>query len=107
VGQYFVRDDPVLGPGNNSFNGTFLYRLNENWAARIAENFDAKTGTLQEQDYTIYRDLRSWTAALTFRALNNQSSGQEYAVAVTFSFKAFPRLALGQDTVNPASLIGY
>ncbi len=107
VGQYFLRDDPVLGPGNDSFNGTFLYRLNENWAGRIAETFDAKTGTLQEQDYTIYRDLRSWTAALTFRALDNQSSGHDYAVAVTFSFKAFPRFALGQDTVNPASLVGY
>jgi lipopolysaccharide assembly outer membrane protein LptD (OstA) len=107
LGQYFVRDDPVLGPGSDSFNGTFFYRLNENWGTRISENFDAKTGTLQEQDYTIYRDLRSWTAALTFRALNNQSSGQEYAVALTFSFKAFPRFALGQDTVTPASLVGY
>jgi lipopolysaccharide assembly outer membrane protein LptD (OstA) len=107
LGQFFLRDDPVFGTGNDLFNATFFYRLNENWGARVAENFDAKTGTLEEQDYSIYRDLRSWTAALTFRALDNLSNGHEYAVAVTFSFKAFPRFALGQDTVNPSSLIGY
>ncbi len=64
---------------------------NENWGTRLAHYFDAKTGTLEEQDYTIYRDMRSWTAALTFRALNNQSSGRDLTVAATFSFKAFPR----------------
>ena len=64
--------------------------------------FDAKTGMLQEQDYSIYRDLRSWTAAITFRELNSQSSGRDFGVAVTFSLKAFPRFGLGQDTVSAA-----
>jgi lipopolysaccharide assembly outer membrane protein LptD (OstA) len=107
VGQFFLRDNTVFGTGNDLFNATFFYRLNENWGARIAESFDAKSGTLEEQDYTIYRDLRSWTAALTFRALDNQQNGHDYAVAVTFSFKAFPRFSLGQDTVNDSTLIGY
>jgi LPS-assembly protein len=107
VGQFFLRDDPVLGTGSDTVNGTFFYRLNENWGARVAEYYDMKTGTLQEQDYSIYRDLRSWTAALTFRALDNTTSGHEYGVAVTFSFKAFPRFSIGQDSVSPASLVGY
>jgi lipopolysaccharide assembly outer membrane protein LptD (OstA) len=107
LGQFFLRNDPVFGVGNDLFNATFFYRLNENWGARVQENFDAKTGTLQEQDYSIYRDLRSWTAALTFRALDNISTGHDYGVAVTFSFKAFPRFGLGQDTVNAGPLVGY
>jgi LPS-assembly protein len=107
LGQFFLRDDPVLGPGSDTINGTFFYRMNENWGARVAEYYDMKNGTLQEQDYSIYRDLRSWTAALTFRALDNTTSGHEYGVAVTFSFKAFPRFALSQDSVSPASLVGY
>ena len=69
--------------------------------------FDAITGKLQEQDYSIYRDMRSWTAALTFRVLNSVSGGQEFSVGFTFSFKAFPRFGLGHDAVNAASLIGY
>ena len=68
---------------------------------------DATSGTMQEQDYTIYRDLRSWTAALTFRALDNLTTGREYGVAISFSLKAFPRFGVGQDSVNVSPLIGY
>ncbi len=107
LGQFFLRNDPVYGIGNDLFNATFFYRLDENWGARIAADYDAKTGTLEEQDYTIYRDLRSWTAALTFRALDNVTTGHDYGVAVTFSFKAFPRFSVGQDTVNASPLVGY
>ena len=108
VGQFFLRDNPATwGTGNNLITSAMFYRLNENWGCRLAHFFDARTGTLEEQDYTIYRDLRSWTAALTFRALNNGPNGHEFAVAATFSFKAFPRFRLGDDTVNAASLVGY
>ena len=75
--------------------------------ARVYPNISTpNTATLQEQDYTLYRDMRSWTAALTFRTLNNQANGHEFAVAATFSFKAFPRFKQGDDTGNAASLIG-
>jgi hypothetical protein len=62
---------------------------------------------LQEQDYAIYRDLRSWTVALTFRERDDLVNGRDYSVAFTFSLKAHPRMALGQDTVNHSSLFGY
>src|SRR5262249_29978398 len=69
VGHYFLRDDltssPIaLGPGNNVLSSTMFYRLNENYGFRMAHYFNARTGTLQEQSYSLYRDLRSWTAAL-------------------------------------------
>ena len=44
---------------------------------------------MQEQDYAIYRDLRSWTAALTFRVRNNPGAPQDFTVAFTFWLKAF------------------
>jgi len=62
---------------------------------------------LQEQDYTIYRDLRSWTAGLTFRALNNLSNGKDYTVAFSFSLKSLPKFGLGADSVRSAALVGY
>lgn len=107
VGHLYLRSGPIFGQGDNLFTSIFFYRFNENWGTRIAHYFNADTGSLQEQDYTIYRDLRSWTAALTFRELNNLSNGKDYAVAFTFSFKSFPHFAPGQDTVHASPLITY
>lgn len=107
LGHLYLRNGPIFGTGDNLFTSIFFYRFNENWGTRFAHYFDANHGVLQEQDYTIYRDFRSWTAALTFRALNNLGNGKDYTVAFTFSFKSFPRFALGQDTVRSATLVGY
>jgi hypothetical protein len=81
-------------------------RLNENWATRIAQRFEARDGTLEEQYYTIYRDLRSWTAGLTFRIRDNRSAPSDFGVAVTFSLKAFPRLGSGREREAPSLLLG-
>ncbi len=107
VGQFFLRAGPIFGQGEDLITSTFYYRLNENWGTRISHNFDATTGTMQEQYYTLYRDLRSWTAALTFRVLNNVGRAPDYTIAATFSLKARPKFGLGQDTVAPPTLVGY
>ena len=82
VGQFYLRDDlsdspTALGVGNNLFTSTMLFRLNENWGFRGFHMFEARTGTMQEQDYSIYRDLRSWTAALTFRVRKGVAGGSQ------------------------------
>jgi LPS-assembly protein len=108
VGHYFLRNEPQFGGiGADLITSTFYYRFNDNWGARISHQFDATSGTMQEQYYTLYRDLRSWTAGLTFRIEQNVGGSRDYTVAFTFSLKAFPRFGLGQDTVNSATLIGY
>jgi lipopolysaccharide assembly outer membrane protein LptD (OstA) len=110
-GQFYVRpdlsDSPTsLGEGNNLFLSTIYYRLNENWGLRASHRFSAVNGQMQEQDYSIYRDMRSWTAALTFRVLNNVNGQQDVGVAFTFSLKAAPRFPLGADTGRPTWLWG-
>ncbi|HZV34329.1 MAG TPA: LPS assembly protein LptD, partial [Verrucomicrobiae bacterium] len=107
IGHLYLRQGPIFGTGDNLFTTILFYRFNENWGTRVAEYFDANHGVLQEQDYSIYRDFRSWTAALTFRALNNLGVNKDYTVAFSFSFKSFPRFGLGQDTVRAAPLVGY
>jgi hypothetical protein len=111
LGQFYVRPDlsgspTALGAGNNLFLSTIYYRLNENWGLRASHRFSAVDGTLQEQDYSIYRDMRSWTAALTFRVLNNVNGQEDFGVAFTFSLKALPRFPLGADTGRPTWLWG-
>jgi lipopolysaccharide assembly outer membrane protein LptD (OstA) len=107
LGHRYVRDDPVFGVGNNLFITTIYYRLNENWATRISHHFEARDGTMEEQYYTVYRDLRSWTAALTLRVRDQRTGPMDFTVAFTASLKASPRFALGTDRVKPSMLLGY
>jgi hypothetical protein len=94
-----------LGQGNNLFTSDLFYRLNENWGVRASHRFEARDGRLEEQAYTLYRDLRSWTAALTFRVLDNPTGPEDFTVAFTFSIKAFPHYGLHGDSVRPAALL--
>ncbi|MEY2428685.1 MAG: LPS-assembly protein [Verrucomicrobiota bacterium] len=95
-----------LGQGNSLIASTFFYRLNENWGFRASHHFETRDGRMEEQYYTIYRDLRSWTAGLTFRFRDNRVGPDDFTVAFTFSLKAFPRFGLGSDTVRPYFLLG-
>lgn len=111
LGHWYLRDDfsprpTALGQGNNRFIATFYYRLNENWAFRTTQHFEARDGRWEEQFYTIYRDFRSWTGALTFRVRDNRTGADDYTVAFTLSLKARPRFGLGEDAVQPERLLG-
>ena len=112
VGQFYLRDDlsgspTALGAGNNLFTSTLLLRLNENWGLRASQMFEAQhrnhAGT---ESYSIYRDMRSWTAALTFRVLNGTGGPRDIMVAFTFSFKASPRYGRGPEVGTPYWLLG-
>jgi LPS-assembly protein len=111
LGHYYLRDAPLttstgLGQGNNLITSSMYYRVNENWGLRATHHFEARNGRMQEQFYSIYRDLRSWTAALTFRLRDNGTGPEDFTVAFTFSLKAHPRFGLGSDSVRPYSLLG-
>ena len=109
--RYLMNNDPEFLtapgqslPGHNLVGVSARYRLNENWGVHIAERFEAQNGTLQEQDYTLYRDLRSWTGALTFRVTEGVGQPADFTVALTLSLKAFPRFPLGSDSDRPQDL---
>jgi lipopolysaccharide assembly outer membrane protein LptD (OstA) len=108
IGHRYLKDAPALyGIGNNLIISRFYYRLNENWAVRASHHFEARDGTMEEQYYTIYRDLRSWTAGLTFRLRDSRGvRPDDFTVALTFSLKAFPRYKLGRDSDQPSYLLG-
>ncbi len=110
VGQFYLRDNYQPAPegwgqGNNGFMSSILYRFNQNWAVRATQYYDAREGQMEEQSYTVYRDLRSWTAALSFRLRNQDDGENDFTVAFTFSLKAFPRYPLGKDVLRPYSLL--
>jgi lipopolysaccharide assembly outer membrane protein LptD (OstA) len=108
LGHRYLREDPALGPdsGNSLIYTALYYRLNEDWGFRASQRYEARDGTLEEQQYTIYRDFRSWTGALSFRIRDNRVGPTDYGVAVTFSLKAVPRYKLGDDRNKPSLLLG-
>lgn len=91
---------------NNNITSTLFVRLGDNWGARMTDNYNAVSGRLQEQFYTLYRDLRSWTSALTFRVTNDEGSSANYTIALTLSLKAAPSMGLGEDVANRYRLVG-
>jgi lipopolysaccharide assembly outer membrane protein LptD (OstA) len=111
ISHFYLRDQfnglPTdLGEGSSYLTSTLFYRLNENWGFRASHRYDVRAGRMDEQAYTVYRDFRAWTAALTFRVRRNLTGSDDYGVAFTFSVKAFPRFNLGADAVRPYSLLG-
>ena len=92
--------------GADYLTSVFYYRLDDNWGYRMEDDYNAATGHLQQQMYTIYHDMRSWTAAIIFRVIDNTTGPTDYTVAFTFSLKATPSTHLGQDTVTGSHLLG-
>ena len=91
---------------DNFISSTLFYRVNDNWGLRATHNYNAANGRLQEQFYTIYRDLRSFTGALTFRVLNAPNQASDFTIAFSISLKASPSTRVGEDSVNPYHLVG-
>ena len=107
-GHRYLRQSPELGfdPGHDLLLSSLYYRLNENWGVRFSHHYELNDRVLQEQYYTIYRDFRSWTGALTFRIRDNQTGTLDYSVGFTFQLKAFPRFKPGADRNQPSLLLG-
>ena len=109
VGYWYLRGGMW---GNSSWTenkvvtSTVFVRVGDNWGARMTHNYNAVSGRLQEQFYTLYRDLRSLTGALTFRVANNTGSQPDYTIAFQLSLKASPSMGVGEDAVNRFRLVG-
>jgi LPS-assembly protein len=113
VGYYYLmNNDPEFRaeglnfPGHNLIAFDAYYRMNENWAARVSDVYEAQNGTMEQQLYTVYRDLRSWTAALTVAVTQGPGQPTDLSVVLTFSLKAFPRYSLNRENDRPGLLLG-
>jgi len=106
ISHWYLRDG-FISPDENNFIASTLYlRLDDNWGFRASHTFNALSGILQEQAYTVFRDLRSWTAALTFRVEDNAGSSTDFTVAFSLSLKAVPATHVGEDALSSYHLVG-
>jgi LPS-assembly protein len=68
------------------------YRINDNWGIGIREQYEGATGILEEQRFSIYRDLTSWVASVG-AIIRDNGGVKEYGFLLTFTLKALPKLS--------------
>lgn len=92
VGTSYINHSPIFASGNSLYLGLF-YRMNEHWQFHGQENFEATTGRLLNQQYTITRDLDSWQLALSY-ADSGFNGTSDRSIFFTLTLKAFPQYQL-------------
>jgi lipopolysaccharide assembly outer membrane protein LptD (OstA) len=68
------------------------YRINDNWGVGVSEQYEGTTGVLEQQRYSIYRDLTSWVASVG-AIIRDNGGVKEYGVLLTFTLKALPKFS--------------
>jgi LPS-assembly protein len=89
LGHRYLNENPFFSHSSLFVVGGY-YRLNDNWGVALQEQYEATTGILEQQRYSIYRDLTSWVASLGAVIRDNEGV-KEYGVLLTFTLKAFPK----------------
>jgi hypothetical protein len=93
ISHNYLQSNPFFQDSSEVSLYSYL-RLNDNWGFSMYEDYQFKTGTLNQQTYAIHRDLSSWVGALGLNIKNNGSGKQQIAVVVSFTLKDLPRFGL-------------
>jgi LPS-assembly protein len=70
------------------------WRLNENWSIGQRLSWEANIGRIQEQRYSIYRDLSAWIIGFTVGYIDNGPGGNEFLTYLSVTLKAFPQATI-------------
>jgi LPS-assembly protein len=104
IGHQYLQSNPFYQDTSELSFYTYL-RLNDDWGFSIYEDYQFKTGMLNQQTYALHRDLSSWVGALGLNITNNGSGKTQIALVLTFTLKDLPRFALPIN-LNIGSAIG-
>jgi len=88
-GHRYLNDNPFFDNSSLFVVGGY-YRINDNWGIGAQEQYEAATSTLEEQRYSIYRDLSSWVASAG-GVIRDNNGVKEYGLLFTITLKAFPK----------------
>ncbi len=89
LGHRYLQGNPYFLDSSQYTIGGY-YRINDNWGVGAYGVYEATTNIVEQQRYSIYRDLTSWVASVGAIVANN-GSVKEYGVLLTFTLKAFPK----------------
>src|SRR6266480_671639 len=100
VGHRYLNGNPFFVNSSLFVVGGY-YRIDDNWGIGAQEQYEATSKTLEEQRYSIYRDLSSWVASLG-GVIRDNNGVKEYGLLFTVTLKAFPKFGFDLN-FDPAS----
>lgn len=104
IGHQYLQSNPNYVDSSELSFYTYL-RLNENWGFSVYEDYEFKTGMVNQQTYAVHRDLSSWASSIGLNITNNGSGKHQIALVVTFTLKDLPRFGLPIN-LNVGNAIG-
>jgi hypothetical protein len=88
----YLNSHPIL-QDSNLLGFSIFHRISEEWGFQIFHRWEFDDGVLEDQRYTINRNLGAWNMSFGgFRRDNRVRS--EYGVLLGFSLNAFPQVNL-------------
>lgn len=99
-GHRYLNNNPFFDNSSLVVVGGY-YRFDDNWGVGVQEQYEATTHVLQQQRYSLYRDLSSWVASVG-AVIRDNGGVNEYGVLLTFTLKAFPKFGFDLN-FDPAS----
>ena len=88
LGQQFLNNNPYF-PNSSLTTYRLYYRIGENWAVGAGGRYEFSDRTLENQTYTIYRDLTSFVGSISAVANNNRGV-RDVGFLLTFTLKDLP-----------------
>ncbi len=104
INHEYIQGNPLFTDSSYLIVGAYR-RIDDNWGVSGLVAYEFETGLLQTQRYSIHRDLSSWIASLTFDVLNNGGGQITYGIALTFTLKDMPQIAL-PVSFDPSEIAG-
>ena len=83
-------DDP-----RNQLTIDMSYILNPKWKFGIYERFDLQSSEIEEQQFSVTRDLHCWEMEFVYDVDGSNVFRDDFTLWVAFKIKAFPDLQLG------------
>ena len=96
LGHQYIQDHPFFSNSSLVYSRVYA-RLNDNWGLAMNHIYEAATGILQYQSYSLSRDLNSWVASFGFLQRDN-SGTKDFGFIFSLTLKDFPQVTIPLDT---------
>lgn len=99
IGHRFLNKNPFF-PDSSLLTYRAYYRIDENWAVGVSGRYEFDDRTLENQTYTIYRDLTSFVGSFS-AVVNNNRKVNDIGFIFTFTLKDLPKISESLN-INPS-----
>ncbi|MEZ5303945.1 MAG: LPS assembly protein LptD [Verrucomicrobiales bacterium] len=90
VGHRWLEDHPFF-EDSSQIDLRAYWRVTDNWGLGASQRYEFDDSTLELQQYSIHRDLTSWTASLG-AMIQDHRGENEYGIVFMLSLKDFPQV---------------